>query len=135
MNKEELAQLLNGREYGEEITKEECKVAWKSGLLVIFGASDDLVEFRGHFNDETDCYGGGVIWINNDGVLSVPEEDLEVLERYNVNVYESAKKFAALWDSDGYSWTFKIDIDHATFDIMDDGEKYCRGIIINVSDL
>ena len=42
MTKEELAATLNGREYNHEITKEEEAEARENGLVVIFGASDDL---------------------------------------------------------------------------------------------
>lgn len=35
----------------------------------------------------------------------------------------------AVWDNDGYSWTYKTDIPHETFEVLEDGEKYCRGIV------
>jgi hypothetical protein len=57
--KEALARRLNGREYGTEITSDEEAAARKCGLVVAFGAPDDLIEFRGAFNDERDCYEGG----------------------------------------------------------------------------
>jgi len=42
----------------------------------------------------------------------------------------------ALWaKEDGYSWTYRTDIPHATFEIVEDGEPYCRGIVIDVADL
>jgi len=56
---EELAAKLNGREYGEEITDTEEIEAKKSGLVVIFGYSDDSAELRGAINDEIGCNGGG----------------------------------------------------------------------------
>jgi hypothetical protein len=59
MTKEQLAALLNGREYGSEITREESAQAAKDGLVVLFGASDDLAEFRGAIHDEHGCWDGG----------------------------------------------------------------------------
>lgn len=47
MTKESLAAILNGRTYGDEITKEEEAQAKAAELVVIYGASDDLVEFGG----------------------------------------------------------------------------------------
>ena len=55
MTKEELACLLNGREYGNEISPDEEKLAKESGLIAIFGYSDDGVIFAGEASDQ---YGG-----------------------------------------------------------------------------
>ena len=54
MTKEELAELLNGRQYREEITSDEEKIAYENGLIVIFGASDDLTIFKGIIDTEQD---------------------------------------------------------------------------------
>jgi hypothetical protein len=45
MNAKELAKLLNGREYRKEITKEEIQKAKENNLVIIFGYSDDNLEF------------------------------------------------------------------------------------------
>ena len=58
MIKEELAALINGREYTHELTDKE-KSAKDARLVVVFGASEDLMEFRGAINDECGAYGGG----------------------------------------------------------------------------
>ena len=50
---------------------------------------------------------------------------------------EAAKGLAvkALWSpGDGYSWKFKTDIPHETFEVVDDGEPYCRGIVFALAD-
>jgi len=54
MNKEELAKLLDGCEYRKEITHEQDQIAKDNNLVVVFGASDDLTEFRGAFYNEFD---------------------------------------------------------------------------------
>ncbi len=56
MNAKQLAAQLNGREYGSEITKEEEAAAKKAGLVVVYGASDDLVELRGAIEEEVGAY-------------------------------------------------------------------------------
>ena len=33
------------------------------------------------------------------------------------------------------SWSYLTDIPHKTFDIMEDGEIYCRGIVFSLDDL
>ncbi len=42
----------------------------------------------------------------------------------------------ALWCKEpGYSWTFRTDIPHATFEVVEDGEPYCRGIVFALADV
>ena len=47
MTRDEAAAVMNGREYTNEITDSEAKAWAESGLVIIFGASDDLCELRG----------------------------------------------------------------------------------------
>jgi hypothetical protein len=58
MDAKALAALLTGREYRQEITRAEEADAKAAGLVVAFGASDDLLEFRGAIDDEVGCYDG-----------------------------------------------------------------------------
>lgn len=138
MTKEELAALLNGREYRNEITQQEATQAKNAGLLVIFGASDDLIEFYGAFTDEGDCYNGGKFKIHRKGFLG-SHEGCECEYCGYKAVAEKCADLEAEWcghrGADGYSWTYKTALRYAAFDIMDDGEKYCRGIVITAADL
>lgn len=47
MTTKELAEMLSGREVGMEITSVEFDRAADAGLVVVYGYSDDNVEFRG----------------------------------------------------------------------------------------
>ena len=49
MNLKEWAEKLNGREIGDEVTSAEAKQMVSEGVIVAFGASDDLLEFVGAF--------------------------------------------------------------------------------------
>lgn len=136
MTKEEFAALLNGREYGNEITSDEYTQAKALGLVVLFGYSDDNMEFRGAINDEIGCFDGRTVLIDKDGLLPSREsiDDDDELEKFFPR-RRAAKEIEAIWDKDGYSWTYKTDIPHAIFDIIEDGEKYCRGIVFAMVDL
>lgn len=137
MTKESLAAELNGREYGDEMTEAEELEAKRAGLVVVFGYSDDNTEFRGAINDELGCYNGGEFKVDQKGVLPEREQidDDEVLKDY-FKREENAVTIEALWCKEKhYSWTYKTSVTHATFDIMEDGGKYCRGIVINLKDL
>ena len=133
MTKEELAIQLNGREYRREITPEEEAKAKAAGLVVVFGASDDLMEFRGAIRDEVGCYDGGVAHLNADGLLvnECDDEDCPLFEKLK----GKAAVIEAVWASDPYSWTFNTAIPHATFEVAEDDESYCRGIVFALSDV
>ena len=84
-------------------------IAKENGLVVVFGASDDLCEIRGAEDDEIDCFDGGEATIAGANV--------------KIN-----------WCKDGHSWTYDKDRPHECFDVYEDGEKYCRGIVFSISD-
>lgn len=136
LTKELLAIALSGCEYGSEITKAEEAVAKAAGLLVIFGASDDLMEFRGAVHDErgAPC----VALIDARGLLPFREDiqhDDDALKDYFARA-PLVRSVDAQWcKEDGYSWTFRTDVPHAPFEIVEDGEPYCRGIVIDLADL
>ena len=126
----ELAQMLNGRSYGNEMTPDMERRAKEAGLVVVFGASDDLIEFRGAWNDERDVYEGGFVAVNQDGIL--PHCDNYDCPYYR-DAFRRAEKIEAVWCGEGdvVAWTYKTKIPHVTFIIMDEGEVYCRGIIFH----
>jgi hypothetical protein len=132
MDIQEFANMLDGREYGEEIIPGEEKNAKALGLVIVFGASDDLAEFRGAINDEASVWDGGEVFLDKHGLFEGCEEDC----KYSKAAKEKCKVIEAIWCGEpDYSWTYKTDIPHATFDIMEDGEKYCRGIVFELKSL
>ena len=136
LSKELLAGLLTGREYGKEMLKEEVMQAKAAGLIVIFGASDDLMEFRGFVDDERGA--PTIALLDAKGLLPFREDiqhDDDALKDYFARAPQ-VRAVDALWNKeDGYSWTYRTEVPHATFEIVEDGEPYCRGIVIDVADL
>ena len=144
MKKEKLAQLLNGRQYGEEMTFEEEIQAKINGLLVCFGYSDYLLEFRGIMSKGICIYGEGCIFLykNKDQKIAFLEEpNYDELSKifYQKGLPISLKMLPIKgeWCQKelNCSWLITTDIPHATFDIYDDGELYCRGIVLELSDI
>ena len=129
MDKKELAQLINGREYGYELFKDVRKAAKDVGLVIVSGASDDLMEFDGAIYDEGGCFDGGKVLFDRTGVSQDGDERANCIE--------------ALWcdksalDENGnvVTWTYKTDIPHETFIIYDNGETFCQGIVFDLSDV
>lgn len=127
MTLKEFANTLNGRDYGRSMfSKEEIKIAKENGFVIVTGASDDLMEFRGAIEDEGDCFEGGNVYFSKDGVE---------YEEKTVNVIK------ALWckepDDCGMviPWTYETDIPHETFDVIRDGRVYCRGIVFSIDNV
>ena len=122
---DDFAKKLNGREYGNEITKQEIVEAKENGLVVVYGASDDLMEFVGAIDEEVDCDNGGYFRVTSKN-LKVKKGDVT-----------SKNKIYADWDNrqKGVSWCYDTEIHHSTFNIYEDGEIYCIGIVFSIYDL
>lgn len=133
MNKKELAALLHGRELGDEISKEEEKIASESGLVVVFGASDDLAEIRGAIYEEVGVYDGGVIAFLDGDLLQKKCDNDDC--PHEEDMLEKAKIVKALWCDAKIPWTYETEIPHETFDIMEEGIVFCRGIVFDVKDI
>lgn len=138
MTAKELAEMLCGREIGNETTPREERNAKDAGLVVVYGYSDDDVEFRGAIDAEIGAYEDTTIYITKDGLLEEPACDNA--ESCTCPYFEAAKKAAktitAIWrDSEGPSRVFSTDIPHETFTIMEDGEPWCIGIVFSMEDL
>ena len=110
------AAYLDGRQYREEGTRGFFAELRAAGLVAVFGASDDIMIFDGAIHDEfydktcvTACgrTGDAGIWC-----------------------------VEPLWCAEpGISWTYKTNIPHETFEIWEDDEIYCRGLVFALADL
>lgn len=135
MTAKELAAMITGREYGEEITQEEMNQAAEAGLVVVYGYSDDSAELCGAIDDEVGCYNGGIIRMTKSGVLLTPDCGRDDCPYFGI-AKRNAKTVAAKWHDDGNPcWSFDTDIPHETFEIFEDGELFCVGIVFSVEDL
>ena len=137
MTPQEFADLIDGREYPFDFNGREEIDAEQHGLVVVYGASDDLMELRGTIDDEGDCYDGGTFLIDKQGLLPDWEqvEDDEAAAEAYFKRKATAKQIEAVWCGEGADWTYKTDIPHATFRIMEDGEVYCIGMVFDIKEL
>lgn len=154
LTKEQLAAKLNGRRYRDEITPEEERLAKENKLLVIFGASDDLIELRGAINEELGFE--SVIRLGEHGVPKNKCDD-EDCPYYTAQLKRDIKRgivkeIGVCWGGEGMdslayqllgepTWCFdceKLNNKFSTFDIFDeyegDREYFCRGVVIDISD-
>ena len=134
MTKEQLAAQLNGREYPLRLSAKDQLQARNNGLVIVYGASDDLCEFDGAISDE--CGAPGDIFVTRAGVLELHDDCDCKFCGYKTAVAR-ATKIEAFWcvEREGPEWTYQTAIPHATFSIMEDGRVFCRGIVFSVEDL
>lgn len=112
MTLNEFAKMLDGREYLNEIKKEEEALAKELGFVVVFGYSDDNAELRGAIYDEIGCFDGG----------KLEHKDLpDVI-------------YAKWFDREAnVPWSYKTSIPHETFKIYEDGDYWCIGIVCDIN--
>lgn len=136
MNIKEFAKSLNCEYKSGFWSKDIINTAKENGWVIISGASDDLMEIDGIFDDEVDCWNGGYAYISKDGVIEDCPEDnqncrcLRIARKHSVRI-------EAIWSEnrDDWTWSYKCPISHETFEIMDKTEKYCKGIVFSIEDI
>ena len=137
MNAKELAEKLDGREYRSEITREECDQAEEHGLVVMFGASDDLVELRGAIDDEIDVWDGTTFLIGVDGRPENPCEEGDGCPNFKKLIGQmELTTIKAVWCAEEQPpWTYELEIPHETFRIFEDGELSCIGVVFELESI
>jgi len=132
MTATELAGKLDGHTYplSQGDLPEE---AGSSGLVAVWGASDDLAELGGAVEDEVGFYGGGTIHLTSFGLVENQCDNPTC--PYHAKELEAAAAIEAKWNETGIAWTYATDIPHETFDVIEDGEVYCRGIVFALADV
>lgn len=131
---DELSKLLNNRQYGSIITDEEINIAKESNLVVVYGASDDLIEFAGAINEEYGCYGSNRFPMSSNGIIDCNCDNPHC--PYFKEILRLCKYWLeAKWNVEGYSWIYTINVPFKTFDVLEDNKKYCRGIIFKKTDI
>lgn len=157
LTKEQLAAQLDGCEYRGGMANEIVQAAKDNKLVIIHGASDDLIELRGAFMEEIGA--SHVLQLSRKGV---PDSDcdegnecpyykrwlkkaLHCGEVKEIKVFwggecgdetMDAAKYAALGKP---SWCFETGLPHAVFSMYDtyedDREYFCRGIVIDLDEI
>ena len=130
------AEELNGNEYGDEMSKEQITFAKENGIVVVFGYSDDNIEFEGVIHEEYPMYDGGNVWFNKEGTNFCEDDGRAGLTCHDGGRDNCLNKLECLWCKEkDYAWTYNIDVPHVSFDVMEDGEKFCRAIVFYKKDL
>lgn len=127
MELKEFAKMIDGRQYSfPQFTKEELQIAKDNGIVIVYGASDDLIEFEGAIYDEAGCFNGGEVYICETGCVEYGNADTKCIEAVWCNKDETDENGNVI------TWTYKTDIPHEKFMIYEDDEPYCRGFVFKV---
>ena len=134
MTRDEAAAKLDGNQYREEGSKELWTAMKAAGLVAVYGASDDLMEFNGAIMDEVGAWNGGTAYLNREGLI------VNDCRNHDCPHYKKALKMApatikAIWDSNGFSWQYETALPHSKFIIKEDDGLYCEGIVFALADI
>lgn len=138
---QQLQKMLDGRKYRDETTKEIEQFAKDNNLVIVFGCSDDLVEFRGAINDEMGASDERVIYFDKNGLLDneCDEGDdcpyFKQLLDFRLNNLHDLYQLTVHQPKDERFWSYTTDLAHLEFSIMEDNEPYCTGIIIDLNNI
>ena len=134
----ELAAMIDGIDYAEE-RQDAWDLAKKNGCVIVFGYSDDNIEFRGAIDDELGAFDGGTYYVRKDGALSRDK----ISENSITALWYGKTEGKQLYDIFRYTdeagsvipWTYITNIPHHEFIMYEDGNTFCRGIVFAISDL
>lgn len=136
MKIEDAAAVLNGMDTSLPENSELFAQMKAAGLVAVFGASDDLMEFRGAINDEVGAWGGVSVHVGPTGLIEAPDCDCDAAEELFELKKKEAKAVEAVWSDDGLpAWTYETKIPHVTFQQIEDGEVWCVGIVFDLANL
>lgn len=133
MTREEAAAALDGNQYREEGSRALFAEMKANGLVAVFGASDDLMEFRGAIDDEIGAYDGTTAYVTRDGLFTSECECDDC--PYAKKAMKAATEIDALWAKGDLSWSYDTAIPHTKFVIKEDGDPFCEGIVFALADL
>lgn len=112
----DLAAKLNGVQYAvNPIPSKFVHQAKEQGIIIVHGASDDLIELCGAYNGEGDCYDGGICYFNRRGTCSVVNADFSI---------------QAIWNNKKDPvWTYQVSYPYERFMMWESDIPYCEGIV------
>lgn len=135
MNIRDVADKLNNITYGFEglvLTLDYCRELRREMIVVIRGDSHGYIQFDGAVSNE---FPDEKYYFNSKGIIrnECNSNSCPYFEKH----LNDAKYFVESTQSEEgqYVWEFNTNIPHVTFDILNDGEKYCRAIVFKLSDL
>ena len=153
---EDLAKLLDGNEYRDELYNEYgidiYDLCEQKKWVIVFGASDDLIEFEGFISDEDGAWDGTLMKFVTPGEFYLEDEDDETYKKAKDYMFHRISKdelkeiknkdykdtciIEMLWDPKEIDASWQVNIKgapFAKFNVMEDENIYCKAAIIDLS--
>jgi hypothetical protein len=145
----EVAEKLNGCNYRDEDSHFNEKELEEAGIIVLFGASDDLLEVRGAIHDEWGAPGKVMLihtpahgWdLRGEGYIDEHEDILKYLGCYDyaTKYYIEPQRDVPVPFKGGLvdaSWNINAvlppETEYYLFDVLDEEDLYCKGMVIKL---
>lgn len=142
---QQVAQQLDGQQYPNHVSRETEELAKTHGIVIVFGRSDDLVEFRGAIHDEDSAWEGGVTLIDLEGVVPINADGTFRSDEPNsiqkcrplIARLDRAIAVTVFWGQGEWTWSYKLPdgIEYETFGVYDDDEHYCQGLVFKLPEV
>ena len=133
MTVRDAVQALHGCEYRQEGSRELFKRMKAAGLVAVFGGSDDLIYFAGAEDDELDAGDGSLFPFTSAGLVR-NDCDNDACPYFGA-AKRDAVTIVAYFGRNYTTWSYETDIPHETFDVLEDDEVYCRGLVFALADV
>jgi hypothetical protein len=136
MNVNDLVRELDGMEYGTRINKEILDNAKQNGLVIVYGASDDIMVFDGAIYDSVSVFEGGYAYLSEspkiNGLLQNKCDNPDC--PYYMEKLRNVVYIEAIWNDNGSPcWYYKTKIPHETFNVYENDSLYCQGIVFDLN--
>jgi hypothetical protein len=140
MTVKEWAEKISGIEYPAGELQKLNKEMAADGVIAAYGDSDDLLEFRGAIDDEISALEGvaAKLFRRADGTADLLENmEKNQTHEFNRAQIDQMSVVKAAWcpEEPEASWLIETEIPHEKFDIMEDGELFCRGAVFHIDDV
>ena len=139
MSAKQIAEIFDLTEYGfgesfENSLAANRQVMKDNGIVVVYGASDDLMEVDGFMREEFD--GEGRVFFKSGKIIGFSKEGYgyKVINEKDCDAPSISGYFCHRdYNPDG--WGYDVSFPHETFEILEDGEVFCCGVVFNISDI
>lgn len=146
MNLKEWAEKLNDCEYGNEVSDEDRRNLSEDGVVVVYGYSDDNMEMDGAIYDEYPSYADTIYYWTGNGFVSNDRinEFLDYIDDEYREFYPLLKPLFKNNTERSYirsipgkdcQFEYETNIPCEWFNVMEDGNLYCKGFVFNKNDL
>ena len=128
MTLKEFAEKLENQPYRGFPDENLAQLAKENDIVILYGASDDLIEADGAIRDELSKWAPNK-WSKTFYITK--NKSLSFSKTANCLQY----RFKVFWGSDDWTWRFTTGVQHEVFHLYDDDYAFCEGIIFYLKDL